>query len=128
VSTRPAGRHGRTPGGKEEDATRLAALWADLDIKHNRCPSLDVAHAIIGDLSGMLGTRPSAIVHSGHGLHPYWPVSDGHIDPGKAKVLVRRFGRLVDVVAQQRNAKVDNVFDLARMLRVPGTVNCKAAA
>jgi hypothetical protein len=61
--------------GTAEDVTRLGALYADLDVKPGACPSLTVAEAIIDELSGMLGTRPSAITHSGGGLHPIgrWP-------------------------------------------------------
>jgi hypothetical protein len=80
------------------------------------------ANTIIDELSGILGTRPSAITRSGNGLHPYWPIDgqDGSINIG---ALVKRWGRLVTVVAESRGATVDTVFDLARMLRVPGTVN-----
>lgn len=116
--------------GTETDVTRLAALWADLDAKPTGCGSLDVAHTVIDDLSTILGTRPSVVVESGHGLHPYWPVADGRIyngHIGPARALVKRWGRLVAVAAGNRNAHVDNVFDLPRMLRVPGTFNNKAA-
>ena len=108
--------------GTAEDVTRLGALYADLDVKPGACQSPTVAEAIIDELSGMLGTRPSAITHSGGGLHPYWPVAEG--TPGSA-ALLRRWGRLVAVVAESRDARVDSVFDLARMLRVPGTSNNK---
>jgi hypothetical protein len=117
--------------GKEMDVTRLAALCADLDVKPGACPSTDVVHAIIDDLSEILGTRPSAAVDSGHGLHPYWEISDGHVhggDVGAVRALVKRWGRLVAVVAEKRNAAADNVFDLARMLRIPGTLNNKSRA
>ncbi len=114
--------------GKTEDVTRLAALWADLDVKADACKDLSVAQAIIDELSKMLGTRPSSITHSGNGLHPYWPVSDGHVSATNAAALVRRWGRLVAVVAEAHGARVDSVYDLPRMLRVPGTFNNKAAA
>jgi hypothetical protein len=120
-----------TGRGTEADVTRLAALWADLDVKPGACPSLDVAHAIIGDLSGILGTRPSATVDSGHGLHAYWEITDGHVaggDVGPVRALLKRWGRLVAVVAEKRDAGADNVFDLARMLRIPGTLNNKSRA
>jgi hypothetical protein len=117
--------------GIEVDVTRLAALWADLDVKLGGCPSLDVVHAIVGDLSGIVGTRPSVTVDSGHGLHAYWEICDGRVhggDVGAARALVKRWGRLVAVVAEKRGAAVDNVFDLARMLRIPGTLNNKSRA
>ncbi|OBI72713.1 AAA family ATPase [Mycobacterium asiaticum] len=114
--------------GTEADVTRLAALWCDLDTKPGGCPSLDVAYAIIANLSIILGTRPSVIVRSGHGLHAYWPISDGHIRDGditSGRALIRRWRRLVAAVADTLNVKVDNVYELARMMRVPGTFNNK---
>ena len=63
--------------GKEADITRLAVLPADLDFKNIGCGSPETARTIIGDLTAAMGTRPSVITESGHGLHAYWPVADG---------------------------------------------------
>jgi hypothetical protein len=49
--------------GTETAVTRLSALWADLDVYAGKCPTLDAAHRIIGDLTAAVGSRPSAIVH-----------------------------------------------------------------
>jgi P4 family phage/plasmid primase-like protien len=115
--------------GTETDVTRLTCLWVELDVKPGACLNLDVARAITATLSIILGTRPSVTVESGHGLHAYWPITDGHINDdfttGHARALVRRFGRLAAVVADKLNVSVDSVFDIARMMRVPGTVNNK---
>lgn len=116
--------------GKAEDVTRLAALCCDLDMKDGGCASLDVAYAIVADLSLRLGTRPTAVVESGHGLHAYWPIDDGAIGreeftTGAARALLRRWGRLVAVEAERLHAAADTVCDLPRMLRVPGTFNNK---
>jgi hypothetical protein len=122
----------RAGRGKMTDVTRLAALWSDLDIKRGSCADLEVIRAIIDELSAILRTRPSVITHSGGGLHPYWPISDGHIKTiglGKAQALVRRWQRLVAVAAEHHGAaNIDNVYDLARMMRVPGTYNNKKAS
>ncbi len=124
----PARKHaGR---GTAADVTRLAALPADLDIKPGACASLDVAHAVASDLSAILGTPPSVTVDSGHGLHAYWPVEDGGIGDkfttGQARALLKRWGRLVAVVAGNHQVHVDSVFDLPRMLRIPGSFNNKS--
>ncbi|OFB38367.1 hypothetical protein BA059_14805 [Mycolicibacterium sp. (ex Dasyatis americana)] len=112
--------------GKAEDVTRLAALYADLDFKTNGCRDTDTANAIIDDLAELMGTRPSAITSSGNGLHPYWTVLDGQRDNSiDIGALLKRWGRLVKAVAQKRGAHVDSVFDLPRVLRAPGTFNCK---
>jgi P4 family phage/plasmid primase-like protien len=121
----PARRNGGR--GKAEHVTRLAVLPADLDVKSGGCLNLDVAHAIIDNLSAILGTRPSAVTHSGGGLHPYWVIRDGAAgnDVDQA-ALLRRWGRLVKAVANHHESKVDSIFDLPRVLRVPETYNCKA--
>ncbi len=104
----------------------------DLDVKLGACPTIGVAHQIIDNLSAVLDIRPSVIVDSGHGVHGYWPIEDGAIGEqfttGRAGALVRRWGRLVAVVADKHQAHADNVFDLARMLRVVGTFNNKSAS
>ncbi|WP_185292566.1 AAA family ATPase [Mycolicibacterium litorale] len=116
--------------GRSEDVTRLAALFCDLDVKPNACPDFDTAERIIDGISSVLGQRPSVVVFSGHGLQPYWPVDDGDITDmfttADAATLLSRFGRLVGRVADEHKVKCDAVFDLARVLRVPGTVNHKS--
>ena len=114
--------------GDEGDVTRLSSLWADLDFKPTGCRNEQTVDAIIGDLTAALGTRPSAIIHSGNGKHPYWPVADGWVkggDIGPARMLIKQWERLVVKTAKSHGAQVDPVFDLARMMRVPGTFNNK---
>lgn len=113
--------------------TRLAALWADLDVKPGACPDFDTARLIVDDLSELLGTRPVAITYSGHGLQPLWAVENATIGPQlptmAARALLRQWGRLVSAVAGRRDTpKVDSVFDLPRILRTPGTTNMKDPA
>lgn len=65
--------------GTEDQVTRQAALYADVDIKPGSCPDRQTARAIIADASAIMGTNPSALVNSGNGYHPYWPIEDGQI-------------------------------------------------
>src|SRR5690606_29328962 len=62
--------------GTEEDIVGLRALWTDLDVAPNKMPSMDAALDLVGVLSDHLGARPSSMVGSGHGLHPYWVIDD----------------------------------------------------
>ena len=71
--TGPLAGYGR---GKAEDVVRMAALPVDLDFGEGKCGSPEVAFNILEDLSAIMGP-PAAITYSGHGLHPYWPISDG---------------------------------------------------
>lgn len=111
--------------GTAADVVRLAAVFADLDVKPGGMPTMEAAGLVISDLSDMLGTRPSALVLSGHGMQPYWVLEGGPSGAG-ARALLRRFGRLVAHVAEIRGGQVDPVYDLARVLRVPGTTNYKS--
>ena len=110
--------------GREADVTRLAALFCDLDVKPGACPSVDVAKAIVAELGIIVGTRPSAVVYSGGGVHAYWPILDGH-DTTTARAILKRWYRLVAAVAEKLGAGVDNVYNLDRVLRLPGTFNHK---
>lgn len=126
--------HKGTGRGGAADVTRLAAVYADLDVKPGGMPSMTVAVAVITTLSEMLEAKPAAVVESGHGLQPYWPIDPD--DPAATittpttradmAALLRRFGRLVAHVAGIHGGQVDSVFDLARVLRVPGLTNYKA--
>jgi putative DNA primase/helicase len=128
--------------GTERDIVGLRALWTDLDIitpglKEKGMPTMDAALDLVNVLSGYLGYRPSSIIHSGHGLHPYWRLAPEpgvtSWEPGDqlaidaAKDRITRWGRLVQSEAIKLGGVVDSVHDLARVLRVPGTTNTKKA-
>lgn len=110
---------------------RLAALWADLDAKDGGVGSIDACWTVIDDLSAALGVQPAVVVHSGGGLQPYWPILDGAITESnrdEVAQLLKRWGAFVVEVAARDGGKVDNVYDLARIFRIPGSYNVKDAA
>ncbi|OBY29469.1 AAA family ATPase [Mycolicibacter kumamotonensis] len=114
--------------GRAEDITGLFALFADLDVKPGWCGDLAECHLLVNDISERLGQRPLAITYSGHGLQPIWPLDRSwaqQLTNSEAAELLERFGDLVREVAGQRGCKVDQVYDLPRILRVPGTTNRK---
>lgn len=116
--------------GDASQVSRLLAVWADLDYKDTGLANEAAARTIIDSISAVVHSNPVAIVHSGHGLQPYWAVDDGHITAGNRgwhAALLRRFGHLVQRFAAIEGGKVDSVFDLPRVLRAPGTVNWKIA-
>lgn len=115
--------------GEAADVVGLRCLYADLDVKAGGMPTAEAAEEVIGDLSDMLGAAPAAVVDSGHGLQPYWRLepwdwaADDHGSRAAAAHLLAGWKRLVELVADKRGGEVDPVFDLPRILRVPGTEN-----
>ncbi len=123
---------GRGRRGRAEDAERVAALVADIDVTHpgvkavGGMPTFGDARAVIADLSGMLGSLPVVVVGSGHGLQPWWPVE--HEDSRDIPAMTRRverFNALVRQLAASRGGSADKLTDIARVWRMPGTENLK---
>jgi hypothetical protein len=89
-------------------------------------PDLDSAVA----LAGAMPRPPSLGVSSGHGCYPWWLferpwvfADDG--DRQKAARLVRGWQKALNRLGRERGWRMDGTADLARVLRLPGTVNRK---
>lgn len=124
-------------GGRSqaEHIVALSALYADIDFKDvsGSRPGMGGEHQaqeLIDDLTAALGLEPTAVVRSGHGLQPYWRL-DGVVTDGELvttetlAALLFRWGLFVQHFATAREGNVDNVYDLPRVLRVPGPDNIK---
>jgi hypothetical protein len=111
--------------GRSADVTRLAALIIELD---DAKLSKAAQAKLIDDITAILGSAPTAVVLSGHGQHVYWPIDRSdttELSNAAAAVLATRWGYLIAKLMGARRGKVDTVFDLSRVLRVPGTTNTK---
>lgn len=125
-------------GGRtsEKDVTRLSALYVDIDFKGSETGkqgmgSEPAALELCDMLAGALGVAPAAILWSGHGLQAYWPVEDGAIDDINQQDIInlsKRWGLLCMEMARAEGGAVDNIFDLARIFRAPGSTNWKNPA
>ena len=120
VATRKMGK----ASGKRDNLCELRALWADVDLKR-LAPHWTVE--MIRDMARRLPIPPSVIIFTGGGVHLLWLLSevlDVSVDRSGAQALE---GEVVD--ALKRIAGVvggdPRVCDLARILRLPGTVNSK---
>ena len=130
-------REGITRGrGGEADVTRVMALFADLDIKDGALADMRECRRVIGKLTKALGIRPTVVIESGHGLQPCWRIANTKSSPNSIRdeddrqewrILLRRFGGLVQKMVDEVHpgAKIDNVYELARVLRCPGSFNNK---
>lgn len=117
-----------TGRAKADDISRLSAVWADIDFKETGVQSPENASGLVDLLSDLIGVEPTAVVHSGHGLQPYWAIdpAEDYTQEQAAGVLAR-WGQFVRWVAASQDGEVDSVFDLPRIFRAPGSVNFKDA-
>jgi uncharacterized protein (DUF927 family) len=118
--------------GNEDDILSVPALYADIDIKgeahaeHDLPENRDVAMQFMKSLP----IPASIIVWSGNGLHAYWLLDQPFIissQESKKKIqgIMEGWGRHVNERAKMLGWRLDSVYDLPRVLRVPETVNHK---
>lgn len=114
---------------RAEDITRLAAVWIDIDYKETGIQSEENADQLVELISNLIGVEPTAVVHSGHGLQPYWAIDpEEEYTQEQANGVLLRWGAFVRWVASSQGGQLDSVFDLPRIFRAPGSVNFKDVA
>ena len=112
------------------DAVALRTLWVDLDLAPDKLPSKGHIDATLASLTRIMG-EPAARVFTGGGVHAYWPIDPiewSHGNQGallQAQHVVKSWGRAVKKAAIEAGGAADTVFDLARIMRIPGTKNVK---
>lgn len=125
---------GPTRRGDAADRIAIPALWADFDIANaaaHRKGNLPPSREAILDLLKEAGLPPTISINSGHGLQSYWLFNElwqfasGSEDQQAAETLVRRWNYTLRDLARKKGWDVDSTFDLARVYRVPGTMNRK---
>lgn len=118
--------------GGAADTLALPALWADLDlagpghVEANLPPDEEAGRKVIAT-SGL--PEPSIWIHSGGGMYPIWLLDTPHAvtdDLADVKDLAAGWQKVIAHAAQQLGWKYGTgVGDLARVLRIPGTINRK---
>ncbi|MDL1948343.1 DUF3987 domain-containing protein [Acidobacteria bacterium ACD] len=120
--------------GSSDSASVATALWADLDVllpgHRHRSAALPQDLAALEELLAALAIPPSVRVHSGFGLQAYWLLREpvALSNPTERAHYLDAAARLehhVATLADERGWTFDRVADLARILRLPGTVNTK---
>lgn len=118
--------------GLADEVDGIPGFYADVDVagphhkKQNLPPTIEAA----GEILKALGVAPTLTIASGHGLQAYWLFPEPWIfetpaERERAATLSRRFGATIRAIAAARSFGVDSVFDLARVLRLAGTINHK---
>lgn len=113
---------------KAQEAVAIAGVWLDIDIdggpdnKQGAAPDMDaavaVAHAVL---------EPTILVNSGYGLHSWWLFDEPWVfADNNDRELAQRVTRGWQTLHRQAASfRLDSTFDLARLMRLPGTLNGK---
>lgn len=114
------------------DVVAIGALWADIDLAapYRIGKALPENMGQAREMLARLPIQPSLVVDSGHGLHAYWVFKEPWILESDAeRELAARIARgwhgQVCRGAAAFGWKLENLGDLARVLRLPGTFNRK---
>lgn len=123
---------GPTRAGERSDVTAIPGLWVDLDIadpvhkKPNLPPTEDAAWELLADM----GLAPSMVVHTGHGLQAWWLfrepwILESDAERDQAEQLTKGWCDTLRAKARAHGWDADQVGDLRRVMRLPGTWNRK---
>ena len=112
------------------NAAAIAGLWADIDLAGpvHKKPGLPTR---MDDVLDVL-VAPTVVIHSGHGLQAWWLferpwVFVDVVEQALARQLTSHWHTLVAGSFRQHDWTLDATHDLARVMRLPGTINHKAA-
>lgn len=119
--------------GSNDTAITLPGIVADIDFASAKSsekqypPDAETALALINTFP----EKPFFIQHSGNGLHVVYAfdkvfVIGNREDRRRAQAILRQFGRRLMEHFKEAGYEIDNVFDLARVFRVPMSFNHKS--
>ncbi len=122
------GKRGNTEGVKI-----VPGFWIDIDIagRHHKSAKYPKSHDEALKFLYSLPWRASIVVCSGGGIHAYYIFATPFLinnsnDRQLISNLSRQFQNFIITKGLQHGWKIDNTSDLARLLRVPGTLNHKS--
>lgn len=120
-STLRAGR------GTAADCTQICALWVDIDAagpthKTDRALPPDIDACM--ELVRAMPLPATSVIATGGGIQAHWALAEP-LDAVDATALLERWGAWWTETAARRGWHVDSVWDITRVMRLPGTSNHK---
>lgn len=115
VATKRVRREGKQRG-KESTALWLPVIWAEIDLKDGYYSDLDA----IQDAIGKIPQPATVITASGGGIHALWRITPIKVTPDN----IHTIKQVIKGMAVYLHGDT-SVSDLARVLRMPGTINTK---
>ena len=118
---------------KAEHAVAIPGVWADIDVAGGPddppgkllAPDVDAALQIANAI-----LTPTIVVHSGYGVQAWWLLEEpwgfqNDEERSQAGRMVQGWQRLLRNAALDKGFALDHTHDLARLMRLPGTINDK---
>lgn len=134
-----AGLAAKTTQPSKQRATKrtvvgIAGVWADIDV--NGGPEGKTGAA--SDTSEALALAeslliPTFVINSGYGIQAWWLFETGpwifheEAERDEAQKIVAGFQGALKAEAKKRGYTIDSTWDLARLMRVPGSFNHKGS-
>jgi hypothetical protein len=126
--------YGPARGCPSEEIGGLAGFWADLELS-SEAHQKKALPATIQDALTIIAEplSPTMVIATGNEAHAWWlfkepyVFADGEERKGAAR-LVARWHTLLRLTAAARGWAFDRLSDLARVLRIPDTLNTKDPA
>lgn len=122
---------GPSARGTRGDCAAIPGLWLDVDYgSEHKKPTLPATEAEARRLIEAMGIQPTMIVHSGRGLQAWWCFKEPWIlesegERAKAEQLTQGWSTTLRAHAKANGWDQDQVGDLPRVMRLPGTWNRK---
>ena len=122
--------HGPSRRCTSDQVSGIAGIGADLDLQseaHNKPLPATIPQALT-ILPALM--PPSLVIDTGNGVHPWWLLKEPQVFTSEeerkdAARLVARWHTMLGRNAAARGWSYDRLSDLARVLRIPGTLNHK---
>jgi hypothetical protein len=116
--------------GKAVDKDSTPGIWMDLDVAGPGHASDAYPATKEEALRFILDFTPTLVIDTGGGYQSYWLfhdllIFDNEKERDKAAKLVESFQRYIINKGIEKGWRFDFTGDLARLMRVPGTYNCK---
>ena len=114
--------------GRASDCLSISTFWLDVDVAGDghRLADLPADYDQAAALVKRFPLAPSLVVHSGYGMQCYWQLVEV-VEAQAATQALKQWQATWKAIAKQRQVHLDNVFNLDRVMRLPGTWNWKGS-
>ncbi len=126
--------YGPTHRCPSENIMSIAGAWADLDLHSEAHKTKPLPHSIDDALTIIPSDLPPTIVlRTGNGVQLWWLFREPEVfstgdERDRAVRVLNRLHTLLRLRAGRKGWSYDRLSDLARVVRMPGTVNAKDPA